>query len=50
MPGMEEALTFTDRQGHRVAGILAAPKAKTDRVALLCHGFLPTKTAPRTRP
>ena len=45
MPGMEEALTFTDQQGHRVAGILTAPKAKTDRVALLCHGFLSNKNS-----
>ncbi len=42
---MEEALTFTDRHGHRVAGILTAPKARTDRVALLCHGFLSNKNS-----
>lgn len=45
MPGMEEALTFQDRHGHRVAGILAVPKAKTDCVALLCHGFLSNKNS-----
>ena len=45
MPGMEEVLTFQDRLGHRVAAILTEPKAKTDRVALLCHGFLSTKNS-----
>ncbi len=42
---MEEALTFQDQHGHRVAAILTAPKAKTDRVALLCHGFLSNKNS-----
>src|SRR6266545_936717 len=45
MPGMEEALTFQDQQGHRSAGILTAPKAKTDRAVLLCHGFLSNKNS-----
>jgi pimeloyl-ACP methyl ester carboxylesterase len=42
---MEEALTFQDRQGHRSAGVLTSPKAKTDRAALLCHGFLSNKNS-----
>lgn len=45
MPGMEEALTFQDHHGHRSAGILTAPKAKTDRAVLLCHGFLSNKNS-----
>lgn len=45
MPGMEEALTFNDRHGHRVAAILAAPNAPTDRAVLLCHGFLSGKNS-----
>ena len=53
MPGVEEALTFTDQQGHRVAAVLATPKAGSDpwlrpeasRVALLCHGFLSNKNS-----
>ena len=45
MPGMEEALTFEDQHGHRVAAVLTAPKTKTDRVALLCHGFLSSKNS-----
>jgi hypothetical protein len=50
---MEEALTFQDRHGHNVAGILTAPGVKADpwlrpeasRVALLCHGFLSDKNS-----
>lgn len=42
---MEEALTFKDRYGHCTAGILTAPKAATDRAALLCHGFLSNKNS-----
>ncbi len=45
MPGMEEALTFKDRDGHRVAAILATPDAPTDRAVLLCHGFLSGKNS-----
>ncbi|OGW89714.1 MAG: hypothetical protein A3K11_14490 [Nitrospirae bacterium RIFCSPLOWO2_12_FULL_63_8] len=45
MPGMEEALTFTDQHGHRVAAILATPEAPTDRAVLLCHGFLSGKNS-----
>lgn len=42
---MEEALTFRDRDGHRVAAILTIPEAPTDRVVLLCHGFLSGKNS-----
>lgn len=42
---MEEALTFADRQGHRVAAVLATPPAPTDRAVLLCHGFLSGKNS-----
>src|SRR5438270_11267696 len=42
---MEEALTFTDPAGHKVAGILATPVEKTDRMAVLCHGFLSNKNS-----
>jgi hypothetical protein len=45
MPGMEEALTFEGRHGHWSAGILTAPKARTDRAVLLCHGFLSNKNS-----
>ena len=42
---MEEALTFKDGGGHRVAAILTRPEAATDRVVLLCHGFLSGKNS-----
>ena len=45
MPGMEEALTFHDRDGHRVAAILTTPETPTDRAVLLCHGFLSRKNS-----
>ena len=45
MPAMEEALTFTDPAGHKIFGILAKPDKKTDRLAVLCHGFLSNKNS-----
>jgi hypothetical protein len=39
----EQALTFLDPAGHRVAAVLAAPEAPTDRLVVLCHGFLSNK-------
>ena len=42
---MEEALTFTDVDGHKISGILARPDKKTDRIAVLCHGFLSNKNS-----
>jgi pimeloyl-ACP methyl ester carboxylesterase len=49
MPHMEQALSFTDKDGHRTAGILAAPAGPTDRVAVLCHGFLSNKNSTTNR-
>ena len=40
---MEQDLTFLDPQGHRVAAVLATPDHGTERVAVLCHGFLSGK-------
>jgi len=40
---MEQDLSFFDPQGHRVAAILATPAGETDRIAILCHGFLSGK-------
>lgn len=42
---MEEALTFTDPDGHKISGVLAKPEKKTDRIAVLCHGFLSNKNS-----
>lgn len=46
---MEESLTFTDPDGHKISGILAKPDKKTDRVALFCHGFLSNKNSATNR-
>jgi pimeloyl-ACP methyl ester carboxylesterase len=42
---MEEALTFLDSRGHKVAAVLITPDEPTQRVAVLCHGFLSTKNS-----
>jgi uncharacterized protein len=42
---VEERFSFVDSLGHRVASILTVPDSGTDRIALLCHGFLSSKTS-----
>lgn len=42
---MEERFSFLDPRGHRVASILTRPSGDTDMVAVLCHGFLSSKTS-----
>lgn len=42
---VEERFSFLDPQGHRVAAILSLPSGGTDKVAVLCHGFLSSKTS-----
>ena len=42
---MEEALSFRDQAGNRIAGVLATPHDTTDSVAVLCHGFLSHKNS-----
>lgn len=42
---MEQAFFFHDRHGHRSAGLLASPDRPTDRLAVLCHGFLSHKNS-----
>ncbi|MCP9439675.1 MAG: alpha/beta fold hydrolase [Nitrospira sp.] len=42
---MEEYCSFLDHHGHRVASLLTTPDGATDRVAVLCHGFLSSKTS-----
>lgn len=42
---MEETLTFHDRHGHGIAAILSAPDGPTTRLAVLCHGFLSSKSS-----
>jgi len=45
MQTMENVTVFQDTAGHRIAGILTAPSGPTDRVVVLCHGFLSTKNS-----
>ncbi|MGH7251356.1 MAG: alpha/beta hydrolase [Nitrospiraceae bacterium] len=40
---MEQALTFADPAGRAVSGILATPQDGSDRLTVLCHGFLSNK-------
>jgi dipeptidyl aminopeptidase/acylaminoacyl peptidase len=42
---VEKRFSFIDYLGHRVAAILTAPDSSTDRIAVLCHGFLSSKTS-----
>jgi uncharacterized protein len=42
---MEQSLTFRDSAGHRISGILAEPDTPTDRLVVLCHGFLSNKNS-----
>lgn len=42
---MEERFSFLDPHGHRVAAILTTPDGETDRISILCHGFLSSKTS-----
>ena len=38
-------MSFLDPQGHRVAAILTIPDGGTDKICILCHGFLSSKTS-----
>jgi pimeloyl-ACP methyl ester carboxylesterase len=42
---VEERFSFFDPQGHRVAAILTIPNEGTDKISILCHGFLSSKTS-----
>ncbi|MGH7217692.1 MAG: alpha/beta hydrolase family protein [Nitrospiraceae bacterium] len=46
---MEEALTYHDPLGHRVAAILSTPDGPTTRLAVLCHGFLSGRNSTTNR-
>ena len=39
----EQTTSFIDPAGHRVAAVLTTPDGGTDRLAVLCHGFLSGK-------
>ncbi len=40
---MESLFSFMDPSGHRVASALTSPDGDTDKIAVLCHGFLSSK-------
>lgn len=42
---MEERFSFLDPHGHRVAALLTVPDGGTDKISILCHGFLSSKTS-----
>lgn len=42
---MEQPLSFHDPAGHRVSAVLTTPETPTDRLAVLCHGFLSNKNS-----
>jgi pimeloyl-ACP methyl ester carboxylesterase len=48
MTGLEQTLAFPDPGGHQIAGILTTPGG-TDRLAVLCHGFLSSKNSATNR-
>lgn len=45
MARVEQPLVFHDQFGHQIAGLLATPDRPTDRLAVLCHGFLSHKNS-----
>jgi len=49
MAGTELPLTFGDPKGHLVSAVLATPTEATDRLVLLCHGFLSNKNSTTNR-
>ncbi len=46
---MEQTFTFQDQTGHSIAAIVATPSSSTDRLAVLCHGFLSNKNSSSNR-
>lgn len=42
---MEQPVEFQDRLGHQITALLATPDRQTDRLAVLCHGFLSHKNS-----
>lgn len=45
IPSVESSFAFIDPSGHRVASILTTPDGNTDKIAVLCHGFLSGKNS-----
>lgn len=49
MRPVEQPLRFRDAFGHQIAGVLATPDRPSDRLAVLCHGFLSQKDSTTNR-
>ena len=45
MAGIEQALTFQDPADRTISGILASPANGSNRLVVLCHGFLSNKNS-----
>jgi pimeloyl-ACP methyl ester carboxylesterase len=45
MDGSQQPVSFIDPAGHSVSAVLARPSDPTDRLVLLCHGFLSNKNS-----
>jgi pimeloyl-ACP methyl ester carboxylesterase len=45
MAAVEQRLSFHDHLGYRIAAVLVTPDRPTDRLAVLCHGFLSHKNS-----
>jgi pimeloyl-ACP methyl ester carboxylesterase len=45
MSATEHPLIFTDPAGRKIAGVLSTPAATTERLVVLCHGFLSHKNS-----
>jgi pimeloyl-ACP methyl ester carboxylesterase len=45
MTFMEQTLSFTDPHGRIVSAVLQTPIGTTDRIVILCHGFLSNKNS-----
>ena len=45
MTNLEESVTFRDKTGNLIVGLLATPAGGTDCLAVLCHGFLSNKNS-----
>jgi pimeloyl-ACP methyl ester carboxylesterase len=40
---MDKRFTFQDSEGRRISAVLSSPPAPTDKIVILCHGFLGSK-------
>ncbi len=46
---MEKTFSFQDPAGRRISAVLVSPHAPTDKMVVLCHGFMGYKDSPTNR-